>query len=62
MRHLRFLPQEVISSETGIEILEFVVNTLMVLCLMMSHLLLIQLPHLLKFRRPHLQTYASPFL
>ncbi|AGT76877.1 e1a 25 kDa protein [Human mastadenovirus B] len=29
MRHLRFLPQEIISSETGIEILEFVVNTLM---------------------------------
>ncbi|AAT97571.1 E1A 6 kDa protein [Human adenovirus 7] len=58
MRHLRFLPQEIISSETGIEILEFVV----ILCLMMSHLLLIQLPHLLKFRRPHLQTYASPFL
>ncbi|QYA20101.1 6.8 kDa protein [Human adenovirus 7] len=57
MRHLRFLPQEIISSETGIEILEFVV-----LCLMMSHLLLIQLPHLLKLRRPHLQTYASPFL
>ncbi|AGT77277.1 E1A 6 kDa protein [Human mastadenovirus B] len=62
MRHLRFLPQEIISSETGIEILEFVVNTLMVLCLMMSRLLLIQLPHLLKFRRPYLQTYASPFL
>ncbi|AFQ34293.1 E1A 6 kDa protein [Human mastadenovirus B] len=62
MRHLRFLPQEIISSETGIEILEFVVNTLMVLCLMMSHLLLIQLLHFLKFRRPHLQTYASPFL
>nr|AAA42453.1 mRNA III [Human adenovirus 7] len=57
MRHLRFLPQEIISSETGIEILEFVV-----LCLMMSQVLLIQLPHLLKFRRPHLQTYASPFL
>ncbi|AAW33509.1 6.8 kDa protein [Human adenovirus 21a] len=57
MRHLRFLPQEIISSETGIEILEFVV-----LCLMMSRLLLIQLPHLLKFRRPYLQTYASPFL
>ncbi|AET87296.1 E1A 6.8 kDa protein [Human adenovirus 16] len=57
MRHLRFLPQEIISSETGIEILEFVV-----LCLMMSHLLLIQLPHLLKLRHPYLQTYASPFL
>ncbi|AGV32753.1 E1A 6 kDa protein [Human mastadenovirus B] len=63
MRHLRFLSQEIVSTETGNEILQFVVNTLMVLCLMlMNRLLLIQLPHLLKFRHPSLQMYASPFL
>ncbi|AAN62484.1 E1A 6 kDa protein [Human mastadenovirus B] len=58
MRDLRFLPQEIISAETGNEILELVV-----LCLMlMNHHLLILLPHLLRFKHLFLWTCASPFL